>query len=242
MCRRGFSSLRQTAFAPSRRPSPRPEPVLEPLRALPGSVLSPSGSPHRMRGTGSRKSGGHSPHSSAGSGPSSIFYGESTEFCAEKVEGASGALSLGGPRGAGLFQGARGLASPRGPARGAAAREGPSSPWRCRRAQRLSDRWPGCQSPAPPLALTRPRLDPEGTGGCCRRPPGGPGRGPDPAPAALSNLGRYCAVPRTSAIGVVPWGLPGRRISESGEEQCMAQFGQPAHSFHSFSQLRSLNI
>ena len=31
---------------------------------------------------------------------------------------------------------------------------------------------------------------------------------------------------------VVPWGLAGRRTLDSGEEQCMAQFGQPAHSFH----------
>lgn len=156
VCRRiGFSSLRQTAFALSRRPLPRPGPVLEPLRAFAGSLLSPSGSPHRMRGTGSRKSGGHSPHSYPGTGPSSVFCGESTESRAEKVEGVSGARSLGGPRGAGLLQGARGLASPPGPACGAAAREGLSSLWRCRRAQRLSDRWPGCQSPSPPQALTR---------------------------------------------------------------------------------------
>lgn len=151
---------------------------------------------------------------------------------------------------------ATGHAGPGCPRPGLAARTWPSSGdaggtllalrW-CRRAKPLSDRWPGCPCPSPPLAPTParqgwPKPSPQGAGGCRRRrrPPGGPGPGPVPRACCPRQPWQIlCAVPRSYACRwVVLRRLPGKRVLE----RMVGSSAQHGNVALCFSQVSSLDF
>lgn len=202
-CRPCFSSLSHIAWAPSLAQLLR-------LLGLIGPPFGPIRVPPSDAWTGSRESGSdwsHSDPSLAGLRPFPCFCGDRIELHAQ-VEGTSWEHLRGGPRGARVPE-----ASSRLAARTEISQKGPSSHWRCRGVQPLSDRWPGYH-PTPEL---RPSLAGERTSGGWRLlPPPSCRAGQRASPSACRPLQPWqipCSAKEFCRYGV-PGGLPGKRILE----------------------------